>query len=160
MTATPQRAQLARIYGGAILFTIAEAEASREADVAFAVVTAVTVDGKRGFVAHGGSLPPKPSYTVAEQIVSVNVSHLCRLLRADAAKVGLDLRDRFLPPPNSAAFAEIVRPYAELESGIIEAKAIKKRDVAARRAGDRARMIAMGGRVPYRNQAADRAAAP
>ena len=42
---------------------------------------------------------------------------------------------------------QMMAPYADMVSGIIEAKTLQKRDAAMRKVGDVARRIAMGGGV-------------
>jgi hypothetical protein len=141
-------ASLVRAFAGTVLVAIATAEADPTTDTPFGVVDLVNADGKRAFLASTTTLQvvkPGAGYVV-ERVISVNLSHLVRVVRANAAYIGLDLSARFLPPPNSTEFDQIVQPYAELEGGgIVEIKAIKKRDIAAQRVGAKARAIAMRG---------------
>jgi hypothetical protein len=51
----------------------------------------------------------------------------------------LDLSSAFLPAPDSTEFAALLAPYAAIEGGIVEARALRKRDTAAQRVGAKAR---------------------
>lgn len=149
-------ARMARVFGDVILTTIAKAEADVTADAHFAVVDFVGQDGKRAYLACGArdatpatiaaelAKSPAARGGVAERIITINVSHLIRIVRANAARIGIDLTTPFLPPPESAEFRELMAPYAELPGGIVEMRAAKKRDAIAGKIGARVRARAMG----------------
>ena len=82
-----------------------------------------------------------------ERVVSVNVTRTIRTIRASASAEHIDLSGAFMPVPGSVEFDEIMSAFGELPSFIVEASAYRQRLAAARRAGERARVIAMGGRV-------------
>ena len=80
-----------------------------------------------------------------ERVVSVNVTRTIRTIRASASAEHIDLSGAFMPVPGSVEFDEIMSPFAELPPGIVEMRAMRRREVAARKAGVLARSVAMGG---------------
>jgi hypothetical protein len=72
-------------------------------------------------------------------------SRSSRTARANAERVGIDL-GAFIAAPDSAEFAAILASYAELPLNV-EHGARRKRLADARRSGDLARAVAMGGRI-------------
>ena len=69
------------------------------------------------------------------------------MIRASASAEHIDLSGAFMPVPGSVEFDEIMSPFGELSGAIVETSAFRKRESAMRKAGERARLIAMGGRV-------------
>lgn len=149
-------ASMARVFGEVVLTAIAKAEADYTVDAHFAVVDFVAPDGRRAYLACGAcdmtpetiaaelAKSPGARGFVAERVIAVNISHLIRIVRTNAARIGIDLTAPFLPPPESAEFLELMTPYAELPGGIVELRAIKKRDAMARKIGAQVRARAMG----------------
>lgn len=149
-------ARMTRAFADVVLITIAKAEADFTVDAHFAVVDFVGKDGQRAYLACGArdttpdtiaaelaKSPPARAF-VAERVITINVSHLIRIVRTNAARIGIDLIAPFLPPPESAEFLELMAPYAELPGGIVEMRAAKKRDAIAGKIGARVRARAMG----------------
>jgi len=50
-----------------------------------------------------------------------------------------------MPVANTTEYNNVMQPYTEMPGGIVEVGAFRKREIASRRAGERARLIAMGG---------------
>lgn len=138
--------QLAHVVG------VAEADPSHEAH--FCIIDLQrNSDGAQANIAAGASDVVMPELLAADmmeqpelrgfsatRVVSVNVSHLIRFVRAQGAAHGLDLAAAFFPPPDSAEYAELMRPYVERrDAAIIEAKNRRNRATLADRLGDRAR---------------------
>lgn len=139
--------QLVRGFADVVLTTIGEAEADRAHDVMLAVIDCVDADGKRAFLAsaaHDAGAGAPNGYTV-ERINAVNVSQIIRAVRASAVRFRIDLNDVFMPAPVSETFAAIMAPFAEMPGGIVAARDLRRRETAARRAGEASRAIAMGG---------------
>jgi hypothetical protein len=150
-------AQIVRAFGDAWLTAVAKADADTEidaeTDASFAVADLVRKDdSQRALMAWcAGSaalaqLPEAKSYTI-ERVTVVNVSSIVRAVRANAASCDLDLSSPFMPAPDSEQFAEIMAPYAAIETGVVvEVRALEKREALVRRLGEQARAIAMGRR--------------
>jgi hypothetical protein len=147
-----EAAQLTVLFGGALLRAIAAAEhssagsAGSTGDALLGLADLVRDgDGRRAYLACSAPDVGAEGYTV-ERVVTVNVAHLVRRVRAEADRVGINLSGAFMPAPDSGEFREIMAPYGELPA-IVEhsAGARRKRLTAAGRAGERARQIAMGG---------------
>jgi hypothetical protein len=80
-----------------------------------------------------------------ERVTVINVSSIMRVVRSNAARLGLDLSAPFMPAPDSEQFAEIMELYAAIETDLaVEVRAIKKREALVRRVGEDAREFAMG----------------
>lgn len=145
-------AQIVRISSDVIVGAISEADTDPEAGALFAVVDFVHTDGRRAYLTCGGrdERPEANGVQFAargyhvERVISVNVSLILQSVRTGAQRIGIDLSEPFLPAPDSAAFAELLAPYAELECGMVELRAIKKRDAIASKIGARVRARAMG----------------
>jgi hypothetical protein len=148
-----QAASIVLMFGDVVLRAIAQAEAATSTDVMLGVNEfARESDDRRGHFAYCGRVaeleksPDAAGYTV-ERVVTVNVSRAIRIVRANAARLGVDLSGSLMPPPDSAEFDAIMTAYTELPPGIVESNAYRQRTAAARRAGEKARAVAMGGRV-------------
>jgi hypothetical protein len=142
-------AALVRMFSHYLLAAIALAEANKTKDSPFAVVDLIhEASGRRAYAAFGGRdvTPETVEGYAVERCTTVNVSLLIRATRAAAACNGLVGFDAaMMPPPDSEAFAAIMKPYntAQLPD-VIEESAMKKAETAARRAGSEARRVAMG----------------
>jgi hypothetical protein len=132
-----------------VLTGIAQAEAAPKTDALFAVIDFIGNDDRRAYLTCGArDTTPDASVAqgyVVERVTTINISNLIRIVRAETAKLGLDLSAPFLPAPDSAEFSELVAAYGELEGVVVEARAIRKRDAAAQRVGAKVRAPAMGG---------------
>lgn len=149
-------ALMTRVFGDVVLAAIAKAEGDCTVDAHFAVVDFIAPDGQRAYLACGAhDATPETiaaelakSYLVhgfvAERVIMVNISHLIRTVRTNAAQLGIDLTVPFLPAPESDEFLELMSPYAELPGCIVELRNVKQRDAMARKIGARVRARAMG----------------
>jgi hypothetical protein len=138
-------AQLVLMLGGAVLRAISEAESSSaDAVVGIADLTRDS-DGRRAHLACGAAAVGAEGFAT-ERVVACNISRLVRRVRVEAERAGIDLSAPFMPTPDSAEFSAILASYAELDL-VVEAGARRKRLADARRAGELARAVAMGGRV-------------
>jgi hypothetical protein len=153
-------AQLVRVFGDVVLNVVAEADDNPAIDALFAVTDFVAPDGRRAHLACGAregdavtaiaaqvARSPAAAGFVTERITMINVSHLIRTVRINAARIGVDLVAPFMPAPASAEFQHLMEPFTTLPAGIIEARSCRQRELAARRVGAQARARAMGGRV-------------
>ncbi|WP_407174435.1 hypothetical protein [Bradyrhizobium sp. STM 3562] len=150
-------ASFARAFADTLLNVIAEAEHG-PIDALFVMVDLIReADGTRGHLAcgaHAASLAMigaevanlAPGYTI-ERVTAINVNQITRTVRANAARLGVDLSGPFMPAPGSTEFTEIMAPFAELPTGMVEASARRKRESAIRRVSERVRQRAMGGRI-------------
>jgi len=149
-----QAAQIVRAFADGMLRAVALSEADIALDVMFVVTDFVDADGKRAFLASAAQGATADAVAadavevtgyVAERINAVNISRIVRVVRANAARLRIDLREAFMPAPNSAEFDDLMKSFEELPSGIVEARALRRHEVAARKAGELARAVAMGG---------------
>jgi hypothetical protein len=148
-------ARLVIMFGDVVLRAIAEAEADTATDVMISVAD-VERDDCHGHVAYIGRnvdvAEVADDYAI-ERVVSVNVTRTIRTIRASASAEHIDLSGAFMPVPGSVEFDEIMLPFGELPGGIVETGGFRKRESAMRKAGEKARVIAMGGRVAAGNRA-------
>jgi hypothetical protein len=144
-------AQITRAFGDAWLAAVAAADADTEIDSTLAVADLIRKDdGQRALLAwcagHAVTAlamsPESNGYTV-ERVTVTNISSIVRAVRANAARLDLDLSAPFMPAPGSDDFQEIVAPYAAIEAGPVEVRALKKAEAAARRLGEQARALMM-----------------
>jgi hypothetical protein len=151
-----------RVFGHVALSVIAQADADRTKDAAFAVGDLIhTTTGKRAFMAAGFREPVEAvEGYITERITTVNLSYIIRTVRAVAARNGLVGFDApMMPPPDSAELAAIMKPYIEaMHNDIVEETGLRKAEVLARRVGAQARAIAVGGPVALGTRKPSRAA--
>jgi hypothetical protein len=136
-------AELALMFGSAVLRAIADAEHGTTDAMLGIAELAGESDSRSAYVACSAADVGVEGYTV-ERVVTVNVSRLIRAVRDNAKRVGIDLSSEFMPAPTSTEFSEIMASYSELQA-IVEHSGRRKRLADARRAGEQARMIGMGG---------------
>ena len=150
-------ARLVIMFGDVVLRAIALSKADTTTGVMISVAD-VARDDRRGHLAFlTGTLGADVGANVrnadvadayiVERVVSVNVTRAIRMIRASASAEHIDLSGAFMPVPGSVEFDEIMSPFGELSGAIVETSAFRKRESAMRKAGERARLIAMGGRV-------------
>jgi hypothetical protein len=150
-----QAARLVIMFADVVLRAVALSEADTTTDLMISVAD-VEHDGRHGHLAYIGRNADAAEVAddyIIERVVSVNVTRTIKTIRACASAEHIDLSGAFMPVPGSAEFDEIMSPFAKLPSGIVEISAFRQRVAAARRAGERARLIAMGGRVAAGNRA-------
>jgi hypothetical protein len=144
-------ASLVRAFGHVLLGAVSKAEAARDTDAALMIIDFIReADGKRAYTACTvlDPQPETPQGFVVERVVTVNISFLIRCVCINAARCGIDLSAPFLPTPNSTSLAAIVKPYIDLAlPDVVEERALPRHERTARRAGEIARSIAMGGVV-------------
>jgi hypothetical protein len=145
-------ASLVRGFGNVVLLVVAEAEASTlggTTDVAFSVIDLVNDDGRRAYLCSGDAELANSQAAqgfVAERITTINFTKIIRAVRDGGARLGLDLSAPFLPAPDSVEFAEVMQLYdPEVMGLVVEQKALKRRDMLARKIGAQVRARAMGG---------------
>ncbi|MFG3593299.1 hypothetical protein [Bradyrhizobium sp. RDI18] len=148
-------ATLTRVHFDGWGYTLAEAEAHPDHDASFCVVDLEREsDGQKAHFVAGAADLVNPQALAAELLEStpgargyvavrvncINISRLVRFIRKTAAANGIDLSAAFLPPPDSHAYRDLMRPYVELrDQAIIEVKNRKKREAVAAKIGEKAR---------------------
>jgi hypothetical protein len=155
-------ASLVRVFGHVALSVIAQADADRTKDAAFAVVDLVhATTGKRAFMACGFREPIEAvEGYITERITTVNLSYIIRTVRGVAARHGLVGFDApFMYAPTSSEYAVVMAPYVEaITSDVVEEAGMRKAEGVARRVGAQARAIAMGGSPSVGSRRAPQAA--
>jgi hypothetical protein len=152
-------AALTRASADVVLIAIAQAGVSKQ-NVPLAIIDLTRDDGRRAYITCTDAVEPPNAAAaqgyVLERVVSINVSHIFGVVRANATRIGLDLSAPFLPEPGSETFDAMMGPFvdANLMGSLIEAKSLRKRDMLARKAGAQARAHAIGGIV--RDKVVDR----
>jgi hypothetical protein len=143
-------AQAVRVHWDTWAEVVAHAEDDPTRPANFCVVDFRLADGKQGHMVCGAAgaideealalrlaMTPQAKGAEPERIVCVNVARLIRFMRENAARHGIDLLDRFLPPPGDPALVDLLAPWkAAKESAIDMARALRRKDeIAAERAG-------------------------
>jgi hypothetical protein len=149
-------AMLVRVFGQVWLAAVAQGDADRLKHAMFSIVDLIREsDGRLAYLACHHATPEiidagaakaalAEGYTI-ERVNTVNISRIVRLVRANAAWIGLDLSAPFMPAPTTPEFEALMAPYTEPGNGLVEVRAIKKREALARRIGEQVRARAMGG---------------
>jgi hypothetical protein len=148
-------ARLVRCHFDGWAHVVAEAEAHPDHDATFCIVDLEREsDGQQAhFVAGAADLvnpqalaadllkvTPGAKGYVAVRVICTNVSRLIRFIRKTATEHSIDLSAAFLPPPDSQAFGDLMRPYVEVrDEALIEVKNRKKRETVAAKIGEKAR---------------------
>jgi hypothetical protein len=141
-------ASLIRAFADVVLIVVADAETGTT-DVLLAVADLVHSDGRRAYLACGADamieLATAKGFTI-ERATTVNISAIIRSIRANEARVGIDLSGSFLPAPTMIGFTDMVKQFQAAPMGVtVETKFLRKRDALARKLGTQVRMQLIGG---------------
>ena len=146
-------AQLVRVHWPVWLHAVSVADAAMKPSL-FCIADFIERSGRAAHLACGSTAEfdqiaealaaaPESAGLRAERLTCINLTRLCEFQRVTAAQNGIDMLDRFLPPPDDPRLQALLAQGADLvEDAVVAVRLKKNRDALARAAGQRARALA------------------